>query len=214
MLELAEAAARMESALREVDRAGALALAEQSANDLGAVTTFELVVAPALERIGEGWERGQVSLAQVYMAGRITEQLAQVLLPQGTRPTTGGPRLGMGVLVDHHVLGKRIVLATLRAAGSAVTDLGHGLAPESLAARAAEERLDVLLVSTLMLGSALQVRRLVEALRATGSTARVGVGGAPFRLDPELWKSVGADGFSPAASGAPGLVARLAGRSA
>jgi methanogenic corrinoid protein MtbC1 len=214
VLQLVEAGARVETALREVDRDAALAVLQELAGGLSAVAAFDQVVAPALERLGEGWEQGRISLAQLYMAGRITEQLAQALLPAGPEVLAGGPRLAMGVLCDRHVLGKRIVLATLRSEGYPVIDLGYALEPDALAARAVEERLDVLLVSVLMLGSALQVARLVEALRRRGSGARVGVGGAPFRLDPHLWRAVGADGSAATASGAKALVARLIGSSA
>jgi methanogenic corrinoid protein MtbC1 len=61
----------------------------------------------------------------------------------------------------------------------------------------------------LMLRAVKQVPLLVAGLRARGSTAKVIVGGAPFRLDTDLWRSVGADAGAIKASEAPGLVAEL-----
>ena len=74
-----------------------------------------------------------------------------------------------------------------------------------LAARALAARVDVLMVSTLMLRGALAVAELVRLLRAAGSGVRVVVGGAPFRMDPELWRGVGADACGATAAEAPAL---------
>jgi len=115
----------------------------------------------------------------------------------------------LGVLEDQHVLGKRMVQAYLAAAGQPVLDLGAGLTAAALAERAAGEGAKVVMVSTLMLRAALRVQDLVEGLRARGCGAAVVVGGAPFRLDPGLWRRVGADAFGASASEAPALAVRL-----
>lgn len=38
---------------------------------------------PALDRIGTGWENGTIALSQVYMSGRICEEVVDDLLPTG-----------------------------------------------------------------------------------------------------------------------------------
>jgi methanogenic corrinoid protein MtbC1 len=106
------------------------------------------------------------------------------------------------------MLGKRIVCSVLRAAGWSVIDYGHGTA-ESLAARAISDGLDILLVSALMLPSAMDVRRLTRALSASGAGVRVVVGGAPFVFDEQLWREVGADAVGRNASDAIAIVRRL-----
>jgi len=98
----------------------------------------------------------------------------------------------MAVLEDHHVLGKRIVLAALHASGFSVEDFGSA-GVEELAERTVSEAVEVLLISTLMLPSALHVPVLRERIEARGSHPVIVVGGAPFRLDPRLWTEVGAD---------------------
>ena len=169
---------------------------------------LERLVVPALDRVGLAWEAGAASLSQVYMAGRLTEDLLGRLLPLAA-PPAARPRVALGVLEDQHVLGKRMVRAYLAAAGQPVLDLGAGLTPAAMAERAAGEGAAVVMVSTLMLRAALRVQDLVEALRARGSRAAVVVGGAPFRLDAGLWRRVGADACGASASEAPALAARL-----
>jgi len=80
---------------------------------------------------------------------------------------------------------------------------------DDLVRRVVDDRIDILLVSVLMLRSALRVRALREKLDATGARVQLAVGGAPFRLDKELWREVGADGTAETAAGAVAMVRRL-----
>jgi trimethylamine corrinoid protein len=170
--------------------------------------TAELLIVPALEEVGRRWETGSLSLAHVYMAGRICEEFADEFFGAGVSDTDRAvPSVAIGALIDHHALGKRIVHSMLRAAGVPVLDYGQGLTPEAMAERAGKDAIRVLLVSCLMLPSALAVSRLRERLAALAPTPpRVIVGGAPFRLDPDLWRKVGADAAGSNAADALRLV--------
>lgn len=201
---------RLEQALLDADRpAVAAALDAARAQENGGAV--DRVLVPVLERIGAAWEQGRLALSQVYMAGRICEDLAAKILPLAGPARTAGAGVAIAVLEDHHLLGKRIVTATLRSAGWPIQDLGHGMSAEALAARATGSAVRVLLVSTLMLRAALRVGELVRLLRAASAPVRVVVGGAPFRIDRELWREVGADAMGATASDALALVQRYAG---
>lgn len=206
-----ESGSQLERAFLAVDRLEVERLVREALGGAPPDAVLERLVVPALDAVGVAWERGAASLSQVYMAGRITEDLLARLLPQAP-PPPGSPRVVLGVLEDQHVLGKRMVQAYLAAAGQPVLDLGAGLTAAAMAERAAGEGATVVMVSTLMLRAALRVQDLVEGLRARGCGARVVVGGAPFRLDPGLWQRVGADAWAPAASQAPALALRHGGR--
>lgn len=172
----------------------------------------EAIVTAALERIGVLWEAGDVALSQVYMSGRIVEGLVDELLPPGDPGRLHQPRIAIATLADHHVLGKRIVSSTVRASGYDLIDLGHGLAPDVIVQRATELQIEVLMVSTLMFASALLVEDVVAGLRAQGSTAKVVVGGAPFRFDEALWRKVGADAMGRNGTDALRILEALEGR--
>ncbi len=183
-----------EQALLSLDRVGAREqLVEARSSRGSAIHLIEQVVVPTLERMGKRWEQGELALAQVFMAGRICEELLEELLPEGVGEHRKTPRIGMAVLEDFHVLGKRLVMSALKVSGFSVLDLGSGLSPDELAERSVLEDIEILLVSTLMLPAALRVKDLRNALEQRGAHPRIVVGGAPFRLDPELWKEVGAD---------------------
>ena len=151
------------------------------------------LIAPALLSIGDDWDRGEVALSQVYMAGRMMERALDRQLPPAP-PRPGAPRVGIGVLEDHHALGKRIVAAVLNSAGYEVVDLGNGLGPAAMVERAVEHDVDILMISVLMLNRALHVSEVRAQLRSRGlERPAVVVGGAPFVHDPDLFRRVGAD---------------------
>lgn len=160
---------------------------------------IERLVVPALEQIGVQWEQGELSLAQVYMSGRICEELVEELLPAAPTERRQQPTLGLAILEDHHMLGKRMVAAMLRAGGYLFHDYGQ-VEVERLVAHVVEDRIDVLLISVLMLPSALRVAELVRQLAQLNNPPRVVVGGAPFRLDAQLWQEVGADAMGRSAA--------------
>lgn len=204
-----ERAQDLERALLALDRAAAEQIINGAASAGGALHGLETTVMPALESIGKAWEKGTVALSQVYMSGRICEELVDLLLPIGSAGRKSQPRMAIATLEDHHALGKRMVYATLRASGYEVSDYGKGISATELAGRAIENGIEVLLVSTLLLRAALRVRDLKSLLQAEDIT--VIVGGAPYIFDARLYREVGADAMCSSASEAPGLITRLTG---
>jgi trimethylamine corrinoid protein len=200
------------SALGSLDRLKVKMILTRAGEVYSSVQIIEKVVAPAMERIGDDWSRGNISLSQVYMSGRICEEF---VYPMASFP--GGiakknqPRIAIAVLLDHHSLGKKIVCSFLRAAGFEVADYGEGLTVDNLVERTIGDNIEVLMISTLMLPSALRVKEVRLKLAERGCKARVVVGGAPFLFDRELWKDVGADALGRNASEAIEIVDRMMG---
>lgn len=173
-------------------------MAESSINEV--ITTL---VVPALERIGDEWVAGKVSLASVYMSSRICEEIMTSLLAsRSAGPSKPQPRIAIAALLDHHLLGKKLVQLVLRSSGYDVIDFGQGITVDELVRRVKEAQVEVLLISTLMLPSALKVKDLRRALDDAGLHPRIVVGGAPFRFDDQLWKEVRADAMGVSASDA------------
>jgi len=200
----------LERALLAVDRVAARRIFLSGGSGADPVSTVEKLIVPVLDRIGKGWEEGQVSLCQVYMAGRLCEAMVNEVLPPSDAARRSQPPIAAAVLEDYHLLGLRVVCSALRAAGFFVHDFGRaGL--EELVARVRAERIAVLLLSELMLPAALRVKDLIHRLRDQGSTTRVIVGGAPFRLDRALALEVGADATGESASDAVHLAHALLG---
>lgn len=181
-----------EHAILTLDRLRAQAVLTSIA---GLKSPFELtdkIIGPALERIGFGWQEGRLSLSQLYMSGRICEELIEELLPAEAAGHRNHPKMAIASLQDHHFLGRRVIYAALRAAGYNLLDFGRADVYE-LAERVLGEQIEILLISATMEASALRVRDVRRQLDAAAARVKIIVGGAPFRFDTYLWQDVGAD---------------------
>lgn len=174
------------------------------------IEAADSIIGPALERIGFGWQEGRISLSQLYMSGRICEEVLDEILPLACPDLRREPKLAIVALQDHHTLGKRVVHAALRAAGFAVEDFGRADVYE-LVDRVVAERVDVLLISAVMQNSAMRVKEVRKRLDAARVDAKIVVGGAPFRFDTYLWQDVGADAMGFDATDAVRVVRQLIG---
>lgn len=197
-------------ALESLDRSQADTLFQKVLQHYSPILAVEKVVVPALEQIGTAWHEGDLALSQVYMSGRFCEALVDRVLPPSDPDRKHQPRSAIVVLSDYHDLGKRIVYSVMRASGFEVFDYGR-LDVDQLVERAMADRLSVLLISVLILPSALKVREVCEKLKARGADIKVVVGGAPFIFDDQLWREVGADAMGKSASEAVAIVSRFMG---
>lgn len=198
------------NALERLDAARAEQIFDAALADGTPIRTVETLVLPALEQLGDAWHRGEVALSQVYMSGRFCEQLVDRVLPPSDPDRKSQPRSAVTTLCDTHELGKRIVYAVMRASGFEIYDYGRTTV-DGLVARARRDRVRILLISVLMLPSALRVRQVVDLLKADGCDIRIVVGGAPFLFDRNLWREVGADAMGVSASDAVELVGQMMG---
>jgi methanogenic corrinoid protein MtbC1 len=103
---------------------------------------------------------------------------------------------------DLHSLGKRIVSGCLRALMVDVHDLGVNVPAAKFVDAAVADKAQVIAVSSMMVHTATgehgsrEVRQILRDRGLEGSI-RLVVGGAPYRFDGELYKSVGAEAWAP-----------------
>ena len=143
------------------------------------------------------------NLAQHFMTAQIALQVTEEMVPRfAVAPEIVG-RVVLGTArYDLHSLGKRIVSGCLRALMIEVVDLGVNVDAVRFVDEAVARGAEVIGISAMMMHTADGpdgCRRVRQILRERGleGKIRVVVGGAPFRYDPELWRTVGADGWAP-----------------
>ncbi|MBV6341376.1 cobalamin B12-binding domain-containing protein [Candidatus Magnetobacterium casense] len=183
----------MLQALLSVDKLRAKEVLRAAREQYQPIEVVEGVIVPSLERIGNDWVTGEVSLSQVYMSGKICNEILGDIIPDNCRVRERQLNIAIAVLEDFHTLGKQIVKGFLQASGFEVVDYGMGVSVDDLVGRTVRDKVDVLLISVLMLPSALRVREVRRGLRQRQSGAIIVVGGAPFNFDEELYKEVEAD---------------------
>lgn len=176
---------------------------------------FEIAV-PSLEELSR--LGAAVSLAQHFMAAQIASDVVDELVPRFTtvsRKPRGTAVIGTAA-GDFHGLGKRIVSGCLKTYMVEVVDLGLSVRPERFVDVAEARHARVIAVSAMMVHTARGddgCRRVRQLLRERGLEDRhtIVVGGAPYRIDPALYKIVGADACADDGLAAGKLIAELTG---
>jgi len=103
-----------------------------------------------------------------------------------------------------------VVLQVLRCAGYEVSDWGTSRTIDEVIDGVIRDGVEVMMLSVLMLRSALQVAQVRERLLEVGWHPFIVVGGAPFRLDRGLAAEVGADFVGMTAADALSIMDKIA----
>jgi methanogenic corrinoid protein MtbC1 len=175
-------------ALRAADASGAYRVATEALRQ--GMTTPELyqrVIAPAMHRIGELWERGAITVADEHLATALTNRILAAL-----RPPPGDaavPRRGRALLAavegEQHALGLRMAADLLEDAGYDAIYLGADVPTGALLQAVESLSPDLVAVTATMATLAPRLETVAVELRRTHPDLGVLVGGqaAPPRLD-------------------------------
>ena len=143
------------------------------------------------------------NLAQQFMVAQIASEVTDKLLALFRFPPEPVGRVVIGTaLGDLHTLGKRIVIGCLKTLMVEVFDLGGNVPAERFVDEAQRVGAQVIGISAMMVHTATgpdgcrKVRQILHE-RGLEDQIKIVVGGAPYRFDQELYKSVGADGWAP-----------------
>lgn len=174
--------------------------------------TINELLEPALDEIGKRWAAEKISLAAGYLAGKIAEDvLMKAVQANEAIPQTKGPVVIGNVEDDYHSLGRKLVIIFLRTAGWKVIDLGNDVLAEDFVAAAIENDAKIIAASAMMLTNAeniLKIRTEMER-RGVAGKIKLAVGGAIFKVRPELVEELGGDGTASNAVDVPYLMERL-----
>jgi len=198
------------------DRVGASTQLDAWASEYGYEHLLVEVLDPMLIRIGEEWNSAETfTLAQMYVAAKVTEDVMSKIADSRKLPSEGQPPKGPVVIgnieEDFHALGRRLVGTFLRAEGWKVYDLGNDVPAPVFVDKAQEVGARVIGVSAMMMTTAHNIKRLRKEIDDRGLTGQIqlAVGGAIFRICPGLTEEVGGDGTTSNALGATELFNRL-----
>ncbi len=165
---------------------------------MDAMDLINQVLIPALDVVGEKYEKQEIFLPQLINAAnaacagfdRIREHISRC----------GGDNFSKGRIIlatvegDIHDIGKNIVRVVLENYGYQVIDLGRDVPPQKIVDAAIQNDVHLVGLSALMTTTVDSMRRTIEALHASGHPCRIMVGGAV--LTPEYAARIGADYYA------------------
>jgi len=136
------------------------------------------------------------------MAAQIAELTTQEVLTKFKYAPEIKGRVVIGTSQgDFHGLGKKIVTGCLKAHMIEVIDLGLDVTPERFVEESLAHEAQVIAISSMMVHTArgengcLKVRQIVRERNLEGKI-KIAVGGAPYRFDHDLYRTVQADGWA------------------
>ncbi len=203
---------KLVEAMMDADRDLAQDVLVNYAEKKGYVEAASHVLEPALFIIGEKWESsGDVSLAQAYVAAKVAGDFMTLSVLNEPFSKDYDDKKGIVVIGniedDYHSLGRNMVKIFLEKDGWVVHDLGNDVLASEFVDKALEYEADIIAVSAMMYSTAMNIIKVREELekRNLNNKIKLVVGGAVFKLRPDLVEEVGGDGTAPNAIKAPKL---------
>ena len=166
---------------------------------------------PAMETVGNEYEQGKKFIPEMLLSSEAMTAALEVLKPALAQSgVKKAGRVIMGTVEgDVHDIGQRMVCIMLEGAGFEVRSLGVDVAADSFVEAVKENSPNIVGMSALLTTTAPNMKKTIEALRASGlrNKVKVMVGGAV--LNQRLADQFGADGFAPDAAAAVRLAKNL-----
>ncbi|SDK04814.1 homocysteine S-methyltransferase family protein [Natronincola ferrireducens] len=137
-------------------------------------------IIPALEEIGENYEKQIYFLPQLLLAAETAQHIFQAV--KGHVKETTDNSLGTLIIAtvkgDIHDIGKNIVSIMLENHGFRVIDLGKNVDNEAIIETAIKERADIIGLSALMTTTMQEMKNISNLLKKKGIEIPIMVGGA------------------------------------
>ena len=142
---------------------------------------------PALNVVGDGFEKGTVFLPQLLMSADAAKiafaVIKDVLASSGQEEEKKEKIILATVKGDIHDIGKNIVKVLLENYGFEVIDLGKDVPPETIVEKAVEENVTLVGLSALMTTTVVSMEETIKLLREKKPDCKVMVGGAVLNQD-------------------------------
>ena len=156
------------------------------------------ILIPALDRVGELYEKQEIFLPQLINAANAAcggfDVIRQRLAQSGTQTLSKGKIVLATVFGDIHDIGKNIVRVVLENYGYTVIDLGRDVPAEKIVDTLIREDVRLVGLSALMTTTVSSMADTITAIRKSGHSCKIMVGGAV--LTPDYAAEIGADYYA------------------
>jgi methanogenic corrinoid protein MtbC1 len=167
-------------ALLEGDSKAAEEVAREALElDLGEARLYELVIAPAMHRVGQLWAAGEINVAHEHLATQITTRVLVLAHELASLPASRSRHRAIfaGVEGEQHVLALEMAANLLESAGYHVLALGPDVPLDSLREIVEEQHPALLALTATMPETGSRLPVTIEAVYGADAGVGVIVGG-------------------------------------
>lgn len=186
--------------LLAMDREGAWSMIDENLQQgVRLIDLYEGVFVPSLRNVGLLWQTGRITVAQEHLFTTSTQTIMARLYPRVFASSSEKGRvLAACVSGELHEMGIRMIADILELEGYDTSYLGANTPSDAILDMLKETGAKTILLSATMTYHIERLRRLVDMIKEDPQTkdVKVLVGGRPFLVDPQLWKKIGADGYT------------------
>ena len=147
--------------------------------------------------VGRLWQGNEINVAQEHYCSAATQLIMSQLYPHiFGAAKTHGTIVGTCVSGDLHEIGVRILCDFFEMQGWHSHYLGANVPTSSVVQTVLQLKADVVAISATITYHVDAVEKLIVAVRSTPEcrNVKILVGGYPFKVAPNLWRTIGADG--------------------
>ena len=185
----------LQSAIERGLKEEASSITAELAEQKNALDIINEELIPALNNVGEGFEKGTVFLPQLLMSAESAKSAFAVLKERMDQSGEVQEKKGKVILAtvkgDIHDIGKNIVKVLLENYSFDVIDLGKDVPPEKVVETVLEQDVHLVGLSALMTTTVVSMEETIRQLREKAPDCLVMVGGAV--LNQEYADMIGAD---------------------
>ncbi len=171
------------------------------------------ILIPALDKIGDEFEKGTLFLPQLILAAQVTqasfEEIKKKMLESNTETVSKGKIVIATVKGDIHDIGKNIVKVLLENYGYTVIDLGKDVPYEAVVEAVKSSEAKLVGLSALMTTTLVSMKKTIELIHENELDCKIMVGGAV--LTPEYALEIGADFYAKDAKESVDIAKRVLG---
>ncbi len=163
-----------------------------------AMVVINEVLIPALDKIGDDFEKGTLFLPQLIMSASVAQSAFEVIknymANSSVAPVSKGKIVIATVKGDVHDIGKNIVKVLLENYGYEVIDLGKDVPYQKVVDAIIEHNAKLVGLSALMTTTLVSMKETIQLIHDNHLDCKIMVGGAV--LTPEYAKEIHADFYS------------------
>lgn len=160
---------------------------KQLLNKHEALQVVNEYIVPALDVMGERYERGDIFLPQLIRSAETVKEsfevIKEALTAQGNEEISNGKIVLATVQGDVHDIGKNIVKVLLENYNYEVIDLGKNVPKELIVEEAKKHKVKLVGLSALMTTTVKHMEETIQALKTENPDYKVMVGGAVLNED-------------------------------